>query len=66
MPSGAVTEPSVFEYNATHSSSSSMFTTNTSDFFTPTTPAMPQLEGVDYRQSKSFPVSSLKIVVCIV
>lgn len=56
-PSGAVTEPSVFEYNATYTSPPPLFDSNTthgSDFFASSTPAMPQLEGVDYRQSKFF------------
>lgn len=58
MPSGAATESSIFEYNSTSTSSSSMFASNISELFTSTTPVMPHLEGVDYRQSKFCPFPS--------
>uniref|UniRef100_A0A336M734 CSON005463 protein n=1 Tax=Culicoides sonorensis TaxID=179676 RepID=A0A336M734_CULSO len=47
-----ITEPSNFEYNTTFTTRPPPFSSNVthgSDFFT-TTPAMPQLDGVDYKQ----------------
>lgn len=49
-----VTEPNVFEYNATVPPLPPGYPniTISSDFFSTTSPAMPQLEGIDYRQSE--------------
>lgn len=48
MPLDSVTEPTNFNYNTSYGQN----ITHGSDFFTSTTPSIPQLEGVDYRQSK--------------
>ncbi|XP_063697795.1 serine proteinase stubble [Culicoides brevitarsis] len=44
------TQSSTLEYNATDSPSSLFGSNSTDNFFSSTTPVMPQLEGVDYRQ----------------